>query len=310
MAKSNFKSREGLARPAKLALGGTRREKAVEPDPRSVPSQLSGLDYWAALHTFKCADCDGNNSLELNEFTRFLSTNFQADMWWIDAPKLFSSIDKDESGALDIEEFFAWVYSVRTNAVRARDRVSKREIQRSSSTPGLASGLLSPKSPLSPFGSSNSTACPLSPKSPGSRGSLTPLSPKSPTSPGSRSQGALRRTGGAISAQPSEGEKSLVIDITYGPDFDLGVVPNRIGTLEHIVKERMGNRVTLRKSLDPKARGMSRVRACLGVGINIWVQDKMMMFRDDPFVDAHSTENWARLMCDKHFPLLLRIMNL
>jgi hypothetical protein len=106
-------------------------------------------------------------------------------------------------------------------------------------------------------------------------------------------------------------EKPLVIEFTYGADFDFtfGSV-NRLAMLEQCIQARMPGLVEVRRTLDRQAKGCARAKVHLGIGIDVWVSAKMMMFRENPFATLGSIEVWVKQMSETHIPLLIRVMNL
>jgi hypothetical protein len=321
-----FQRREGLTRPAQLILAKAVNAKVQSSPPvLQAPPQLSNMDYWQCLESFKRIDFNSNGSLQEDEFGGYLKSQFPAEYEFMDVPTLFSRIDKDNNGDICIEEFFAWIYCVPSRWDQPTSPKSSRS---------RTGGDMSPKSPMSRSLSTASISSPMSPKSPtspgrpGSRPGTTasissPMSPKSPASPGrpgsrpgtrSLSQSTLRRTGENLANLKILGDipkKRLVIEFQHGADMEGSPsMPNLIGKLEQSFKECTVRKYIQVRKVKVEGRGMMRATVQLGKGIVIWDQLTMQPFREYPFKDFRDIEKYVQEMAGWHIPLLLRVMNL
>jgi len=297
--------RAGLSRPSALNLSEV-PSSGFQSIP-GVPPFLSSLTYWDAIELFQRFDCDGNRSLEVTEFARFICTMFPKEAAVtssrLDAPALFQMVNRSKSGHVSIEEFLAWIYSVPPRLSPNRPETPTSPFQ------------MTPTSPLSPPSRATSSNSPASPTSPTSR----------PRSMGrSQSTGSLSRSGSMTlpPLSPKMGQRHgrdgkgkfarpLVLEFTYGPDFEWTLLnPSRIAELCKLLKFRLGHLIHVRKVPDPLAIGCSKCVAGLGSGITVWDRTTMMMYRGDPFETFQSIDAWVNLLKTKIVPLLFRVMDL
>lgn len=326
---TDFRTRVSERRPAKVELPNARSRKVKEPGVCRVPECLSNLDFWQGYEAFKRVDFDNSDAVELPEFTCFVNAQFSSFVGQIDIPRLYSMVDKDNSGDICIEEFLAWIWSVpQVNRIQ-NQLMSPKALKRSMSSPAMTASTSCPSSPLSPksaFGrrSSAEPASPTSPKTPAS-----PTSPSQRPSTSSRSAmvgdrvsspSMLGRMGQLSflksSRQQTQADNKLVIVFTVGPDFEFhtpGRRPkdaSRIARLKCCMKEYLGDLVEVQFLHDQFARSVPLAEARLGSGIVLWRTSSMLAFREDPFATLDTIDDWVKMMRKPYIPLLIRIMNL
>jgi hypothetical protein len=312
--------------------------KDARKSPLAVPPTLSNLDYWGALDNFKKADCNTDGWLMEPEFSRFIQTFFIREFRDINLKELFAFVNRDHSGHISAAQLLAWIYSVPSYAEREA-KFLRQQARHMKAAGDAEGGPLSPKSPTSPYSIGTSPKTPKTPKTPEppkrdpSCCSLLSLADVSTTSsagsdastrPASRS--LLSRTGSsvAINAKPPPKVKPMnaklfadmpmVVEFTFGSDFNIeeGAV-DRMGKLRRCLKNsQIGRCIDIKEFVDPNPLAKSCTKAVvkLGSGIELWNQETMVAFRDDPFKRSTTIEVWAAEMVKVHLPLLLRVASL
>lgn len=200
-----------------------------------------------------------------------------------DCDEVFTYVDTDKSGSIDLQQFTHWVYP--EHATKSRRP----------SDPGLRAqnirSFLGSRSP---------------PSSP----------PTSPTSPGltrSWSSGGLTlQTGSASPGSEEEFRGPAVPTLTPKDkvviEFDVSHELNQIGRL---VKAYLP--LQLRAAIQPRVNIIGGITGCdrcivwVGRGITLWDQKRMQHIAEDHFTSQDSAKEWVKTELAQKLPLLLGV---
>jgi Ca2+-binding EF-hand superfamily protein len=87
--------------------------KRVNVSQDTLPASLRELDYWQVLEQWKLYENRSNGTVNRTKFFKLINSPNQADhIPKAQCDKLFSCLDKDDSGEIDLEEFMAWCFSL------------------------------------------------------------------------------------------------------------------------------------------------------------------------------------------------------
>eukprot|EP00930_Biecheleria_cincta_P062679 TRINITY_DN4812_c0_g1_i2.p1 TRINITY_DN4812_c0_g1~~TRINITY_DN4812_c0_g1_i2.p1 ORF type:complete len:463 (+),score=66.43 TRINITY_DN4812_c0_g1_i2:21-1409(+) len=230
--------------------------------------------------------------LDRNDFHAFIlreCPGANGSMSRQDCDEVFTYVDADKSGSIDLQQFVDWVYPEHATKFRCP------------SSPGLGA-----QSVRSFLGSrSPESTPPTSPTSPGltrswSSGGLTSLAGSA--SPSSRSlDGCPEDFGGRAVPTLSQKEKVVI-------EFDVSPELAQIGRL---VKAYLP--LQLRAVVQPRVNVIGGVKGCdrctvwIGRGITLWDQKKMQQFVEDHFQTQDTAKEWVKNDLTQKLPLLLGV---
>lgn len=77
-----------------------------------VPPGLRSMDYWQIMDYWKIFDKNGDGQMDRNEFYHLMNRMSPDPMPKPLCDQMFSSVDADNSGEIDCEEFLSWIFQM------------------------------------------------------------------------------------------------------------------------------------------------------------------------------------------------------
>lgn len=214
-----------------------------------------------------------------------------------DCDEIFTYVDTDKSGSIDLEKFIDWVYPEQATIFQPPSPSSP-------SSPGLRA-----QNARSFLGRSAQNSAPTSPTSPGmTRAWSSPSLSSQAVSP---SSGPLSRVDSL--SQPEQRtvptlaplKDKVVLEFDVGPELNL---PIPFGKL---IKAYLPLQV--RAQIQPRVNIMEGIRGCdrciiwIGRGIVLWDQKRMQHLVEDHYQSQETVKRWVTSELSEKLPLLLGV---
>jgi Ca2+-binding EF-hand superfamily protein len=196
-------------------------------------------DYEVVLENFRRSDANRSGTLDKAEFTRLMQ-RLKPGWTAAETERVFSMVDKDNSGEIESDELVAWLFGV--PADRRRAAKDQRKAARRADA-----------------------------------GRLPPISGATPS------------------------ETLLVIEFVCG-----GSAETLVNQIKQRWERKMGGQLSVVVKVEGRSSGhtISKVSARNGAVV-FWESATMMAYRENPFLNIKTTEEWSKDMLARHIPRLL-----
>lgn len=232
-----------------------------------TPGSLDRNDF----HAYILRECHGSQGATLSRR---------------DCDEVFTYVDTDKSGSIDLQQFLDWVYP--EQAIKFQPP----------SSPGLRA-----RGARSFLGISPQNSAPTSPTSPGLTRSWSSSALSSQTGSASPGPGSLDSLPEERSVPTLAGLKDKVVI-----EFDVSPELNQLGRL---IKAFLP--LQLRAVVQPRVNVIEGIKGCdrciiwIGRGIVLWDQKRMQHLAEDHFQSMETAKTWVKNELTQKLPLLLGV---
>jgi Ca2+-binding EF-hand superfamily protein len=336
----------GLQKSSSLPQLATAKPPQVYFTKDAIPPALRSMEYFKVVEYFRMFDTNKNGNLDREEFYRFMKAICQQQpISKAACNDIFSTVDVDNSGEIDQEEFLSWCFSMHneycggvSERLRSMDRNKVIEYFKRVDTNG--NGQLDMHEFyhfISRFASdanmsrqdSNRLFAAIDTDKSGeidakeflnwvfpAQSASKPVGPRTGLKNQPSAQGKTAGKGEAMPVVSTKSGKRLPEPVAdearprQAPivlEFTIG--PDYEYTawaMGKSFKKEFNDTVQLKIVMEPKIKGCRKLVVLVGRGIVLWDRYTMIAHSDDPFQSFESSKVWVADMIRKRLPTFLR----